>query len=113
MTEKRPTVAAVSTFADHEVIMPPNKLRKAVVRVRPEDTRLAFDPVARAEAALVELATEFAAWMNLECDRLHKARIAVRAAGIDKVNCDALFRAAHDIKGQAATFGFPLVAPVA
>jgi chemotaxis protein histidine kinase CheA len=24
-----------------------------------------------------------------------------------------LFRAAHDIKGQAATFGFPMVAPVA
>ena len=24
-----------------------------------------------------------------------------------------LFRAAHDIKGQAATFGYPLVAPVA
>jgi HPt (histidine-containing phosphotransfer) domain-containing protein len=28
-------------------------------------------------------------------------------------NKDVLFRAAHDIKGQAATFGFPLVAPVA
>ena len=104
--------AAVSTFADHEVILPPNKLKKAVVRVRP-GTNIDFDPVARAEAALAELANEFSAWMDHECTRLDEARMVMRARGVDAGTLDGVFRAAHDIKGQAATFGFPLVAPVA
>ena len=37
----------------------------------------------------------------------------MRAGGINQGTRDGLFLAAHDIKGQAATFGFPLVAPVA
>ena len=36
-----------------------------------------------------------------------------KPSGINAANRDTLFRAAHDIKGQAATFGYPLVAPVA
>ena len=112
MSEKKTNVAAVSTFADHEVILPPNKLKKAVVPMRP-GARTDFDPVARAEAALAELATEFSSWMDHECQRLDQARMAIRARGVDSGTHDTLFRAAHDIKGQAATFGFPLVAPVA
>ncbi len=112
MTEKKNSIAAVSTFADHEVIVPPNKLKKAVVNVRP-GTHIDFDPVSRAEAALAELASEFSSWMEQECDRLDAARMAIRACGVDTATRDSLFRAAHDIKGQAATFGFPLVAPVA
>jgi chemotaxis protein histidine kinase CheA len=113
MTEtKKNNAAAVSTFADHEVIMPPNKLKKAVVHVRP-GTRIDFDPVARAEAALAELASEFSTWMDHECQRLDDARMVIRARGVDAGTRDTLFHAAHDIKGQAATFGFPLVAPVA
>src|SRR5262249_11240787 len=52
-------------------------------------------------------------WMKSECDRLDMARNEVKAAGFNTGTRDSLFRAAHDIKGQAATFGFPLVAPVA
>jgi chemotaxis protein histidine kinase CheA len=109
---KKANLAAVSTFADHEVILPPNQLKKAVVHVR-SGARIDFDPVARAEAALAELASEFSVWMDHECRRLDTARMAVRARGLDTGTRDALFRAAHDIKGQAATFGYPLVAPVA
>ena len=68
------------------------------------------DPVARAEKALVELSTEFASWMDSECERLDKARQVVINGSFTKANKEALFRAAHDIKGEAATFGFPLVA---
>lgn len=105
-------VAAVSTFADHEVIVPPNKLKKAVEKVRP-GTKIDFDPVARAEAALAELAEDFAGWMEMECTRLDGARNAAKASGLNSGTRDPLFLAAHDIKGQAATFGYPLVAPVA
>jgi len=33
--DKKKDVAAVSTYADHEVILPPNKLKKAVQKVKP------------------------------------------------------------------------------
>jgi chemotaxis protein histidine kinase CheA len=51
--------------------------------------------------------------MDQECGRLDTARNTIKASGITPGNRDVLFRAAHDIKGQAATFGFPQVAPVA
>jgi HPt (histidine-containing phosphotransfer) domain-containing protein len=99
---------SVTTYGDHEVITPANKLRVAVSVVKRDDPE--DDPVARAEAALAELGGEFAHWMHIECDRLDKARKDVKAKGFTKATRNALFRAAHDIKGQAATFGFPEVA---
>ena len=58
MSEKKANLAAVSTFADHEVILPPNKLKKAVQKLKP-DAKLDFDPVVQVEAALAELAGDF------------------------------------------------------
>jgi hypothetical protein len=112
MNEKKANLAAVSTFADHEVILPPNKLKKAVQKIKP-GTKIDFDPVAKAEAALAELAEDFTKWMDQESIRLDAARKAIKSHGITKGTRDALFLAAHDIKGQAVTFGFPLVMPVA
>ena len=60
----------VVTYADHEVITPPNPLRKAVAPAGPDDD----DPVARAEAALAQLSSEFSSWMLAECERLETAR---------------------------------------
>jgi HPt (histidine-containing phosphotransfer) domain-containing protein len=112
MNDRKADLGAVSTFADHEVIVPPNKLKKAVQKLKVGE-KLDFDPVARAEAALAELAAEFSVWMESECARLDGARNAIKASGITQGSRDVLFRAAHDIRGQAATFGYPLVAPVA
>ncbi len=103
--------AAVATYGDHEVIMPENKLRKAV-SVSPY-TPGEDDPVARAEMALAALSSEFGSWMEQECDRLDRARQAVNKGGFTKSTKEALFHAAHDIKGEAATLGFPLVASAA
>jgi HPt (histidine-containing phosphotransfer) domain-containing protein len=99
----------VQVFADHEVITPVNKLEKAVMKVvMPGD-----DQLTRAEAALAQLSGEFGDWMVAECDRLNAARHAVRQHGFGKTYYDELFHAAHDIKGGAATFGYPLAAPAA
>jgi|ERR1700688_3386797 len=103
--------AAIATYGDHEVITPENKLRK-LVTIKPLMPG-EMDPVVRAENALAELSTEFTSWMESECDRLHKARRAVADGGFTVANKNALFRASHDIKGEAATFGFPLVAVAA
>jgi HPt (histidine-containing phosphotransfer) domain-containing protein len=107
MASSKPDLTAVRTFADHEVITPPNKLQGAVGRALDGD-----DPVARAEAALAQLSSEFTDWMHDECEQLDRARRNVRQNGLSAVPREALFRAAHDIKGQAATLGFPLVAEI-
>jgi HPt (histidine-containing phosphotransfer) domain-containing protein len=106
-TRKDPT-PSVATFADHEIITPPHTLRKAIASTADPDD----DPVARAEAALAQLSTEFGDWMHSECERLEAARQDVKRDGFSKKTHDALFRAAHDIKGEAATFGYPAVAAV-
>jgi chemotaxis protein histidine kinase CheA len=111
MPSTKADTPAVTTYADYEVITPPNQLRKAVAQVdpsAPED-----DPVGRAEVALAQLSPEFAGWMDNECDRLDTARQQVKAKGFDKQTCEDLFLAAHDIKGDAATFGFPAVTAAA
>lgn len=101
--------ASVSTFADHEVIVPTHKLARAISK----STGPFEDPVARAEEALAQLSGEFADWMAQECERLDRARHAIRISGTNNKTRDELFHAAHDIKGDAATFGFPLAAPAA
>ena len=108
MASTKPDLTSVKTFADHEVITPPNRLSGAVGRAIDGD-----DPVARAEAALAQLSSEFSSWMNAECEQLDCARRNVHQNGMTALPREALFRCAHDIKGQAATLGFPLVADVA
>jgi HPt (histidine-containing phosphotransfer) domain-containing protein len=108
MASVKPDLPAVKSFADHEVITPPNKLQGAVGRAIEGD-----DPVARAEAALAQLSSEFSSWMDDECELLDRARRNVRQNGMTAQPREALYRSAHDIKGQAATLGFPLVAAVA
>jgi HPt (histidine-containing phosphotransfer) domain-containing protein len=111
MAKPKKNAAAIATYGDHEVIVPENRLRKAVTR-KPhapgED-----DPIARAERALAELSTEFSSWMESECERLDKARRDIAVTGFTKASKEALFHAAHDIKGEAATFGFPLLTAAA
>ncbi len=97
---------SVATYADHEVITPPHRLRKAVTAA----TEGNDDPIARADAALKQLSSEFGAWMLAECDRLEAVRQQVAAQGLNERTHDELFRAAHDIRGEAATFGYPILA---
>ncbi len=108
MAHRKDATPSVATYADHEVINPPNELRKAVSLATADD-----DPIARAEAALAELSSDFASWMHAECDRLETARQDVISRGFTEKTHDALFRAAHDIKGEAATFGYPHLTGVA
>ncbi|MFK4506485.1 Hpt domain-containing protein [Bradyrhizobium daqingense] len=100
----------VKAFATHHVITQPNPLRKVLRRVEEKDMD---DPVARAEQALAGLSGEFKNWMAIEVQRLSAAWAAVQQDGFTKALRDELFHAAHDIKGDAATFGFPSAAGIA
>ena len=109
MSRRKDQTPSVATYADHELITPPHELRKAVGAA----TEPADDPVARAEAALAELSSEFGTWMETECTRLETARQLVKRFGFTKKTHEVLFRVAHDIKGEAGTFGYPAVVGVA
>ena len=100
----------VTAFATHQIITQPNPLRKVLRRVEEKDMD---DPVGRAEQALADLSGEFKNWMITEVNRLSAAYVAIRNDGFTKDRRDELFHAAHDIKGDAATFGFPAAAEVA
>jgi HPt (histidine-containing phosphotransfer) domain-containing protein len=109
MSRRKDDTPSVATYADYEVITPPHELRKVVVPAGDGDD----DPVARAEAALAELSGEFGGWMESECTRLEAARQDIKIEGFTQKTHETLFRAAHDIKGEAGTFGFPAVVGIA
>jgi HPt (histidine-containing phosphotransfer) domain-containing protein len=109
MSRRKDDTPSVATYADYEVITPPHELRKVLAPAGD----VIDDPVARAEAALAELSSEFPSWMESECDRLEATRQDVKRDGFSRKTHEVLFRAAHDIKGEAATFGYPAVAGVA
>src|SRR4030081_2936915 len=104
MAKEKPGRLEVKSFVDHHVITQPNPLRKVLLRVPESDLD---DPVGRAEKALAGLSGEFKNWMTIEADRLSAAHAAILREGFIDDTREELFRAAHDIKGDAATFGFP------
>ena len=110
MAKNSPRDIEVKAFSTHQVITQPNPLRRVLRRVDEKDMD---DPVGRAEKALADLSGEFKDWMSIEVARLSAAYTAVQKDGFTKEARDELFRAAHDIKGDAATFGYPSAAAVA
>lgn len=92
-----------------ELFMPPNMLKAKV-----GGTYVGIDmaAVGRAEAAMEALKTEFAEWSQDDVRKLVAAREAF-AAKPDPITRAGVLRAAHDMKGQAATFNYPLIARVA
>lgn len=71
-----------------------------------DDDLLGLDPeaLARAEAALNSLSSHYLSWAEADLASL-------RAALAEGSNA-RLFTIAHDMKGQAATFGYPLVTTI-
>jgi HPt (histidine-containing phosphotransfer) domain-containing protein len=110
MRKDKPAEIKVKTFATHHVITQPNPLREVLRRVDEKDID---DPIARAEKALAGLSGEFKEWMLIEADRLSAAHAAILRNGFTLKAAEELFRAAHDIKGDAATFGYPSAAVAA
>lgn len=66
---------------------------------------LSPEALARAEAALAALSGDFRAWVEADLARLR--------AALDPFQPARLFAIAHDIKGQAGTFGYPVATELA
>ena len=110
MAKAKPPTVQIKAFSDPHDITQPNPLRNVVRYVDNDDED---DPVARAEQALADLSGEFDNWMVAECERLAAAYTAMTDSQFSAASRDELFRAAHDIKGEAATFGYPTAAAAA
>jgi hypothetical protein len=92
-----------------ELFMPPNML-KAKVGGGPGGLDLAA--MQRAEDAMAALESEFGDWIATDVMALADARQRYSETP-DAAARGALLRTAHDIKGQAPTFHYPLIARVA
>lgn len=98
--------ARIERKEDHEVIQPPLHLGHAIDKSPVVGFDL--DAIARAEQALAELSGDFDSWMRQETETLVAARARAHAAQFAADALSALFHAAHDIKGEAKTLGYPL-----
>lgn len=70
--------------------------------------------LARAQAAVDDLAKGYTTWARADVDRARKALDAALAEPAQRAKqVEELFRVAHDLKGQGASFGYPLVTRIA
>lgn len=95
----------------YEVINPPNTLQKKVRKLVGREAQ--FDPVEKAEQAVKRLSVNFADWMDAEVQRLIDIWQTNKASGFSTEARASLYRAAHDMRGQASTLGFPWVGQIA
>lgn len=92
-----------------EIFMPPNMLK---AKVGGRIAAIDMAAVRRAEQALAELKTEFGNWINADIAKLVETRDRFAKTRSAETR-DDLYRAGHDLRGQALTFGYPLVARMA
>jgi chemotaxis protein histidine kinase CheA len=93
-----------------QVFAAPSPLRD---RLGPRFGRIDPAAVAKAEAALKSLSSQFGQWLKDELTKLDAAWDEVRAQGANRASMDGLFTRAHDLKGLGATYEFPLVTRIA
>lgn len=92
-----------------QVIPPKGDLRKKVGALGAIDAAA----IAKAEAALKNLAGNFSQWLQDEIDKLEAARQHVRAKGANAETMENLYFRAHDLKGLGTTYGYQLITRIA
>jgi len=92
-----------------EIFMPPNILK---AKVGSAAGGIDMAAIKRAEAAMEILKVEFHDWLADDVARLAACRDGFAGAPTTAARED-LFRAAHDLKGQADTFEYPMIARIA
>jgi len=98
---------------NREIIEPPTSLKNHVRRTPGGDDTLDMSVVAKAEIALKEISVDFPHWMSAEMEALRAKRDEFRANGLTDESAREFFLHLHNVRGQAATLGFPLVGQIA
>jgi hypothetical protein len=89
-----------------EIIHVPNKL---AAKVGPNFKLSGAAAIAKAEKAMVELASNFGEWLEQEVAALEEARGELKAAGLTSEMANRLSVRALDLKGLGVTYEHPLV----
>lgn len=99
---------------DLETIEPPVTLKHLVTNTPGRGGKtIDMDAIERAEQAMENLSVCFGDWMNSEIEALRNAHARAREQGLSGESREELFRACHDLRGEADTLGFPLVGQAA
>jgi|APSaa5957512535_1039671.scaffolds.fasta_scaffold255020_1 chemotaxis protein histidine kinase CheA len=69
--------------------------------------------MAKAHRAMEAIAKNYSQWLQADLELLTAAQMNLRAAPHDPVHKSELFQIAHDIRGQAAGFGYELAGELA
>ena len=93
-----------------QVFAAPTALRD---RIGPRFGKIDPEAIAKAEAALKGLSSQFGEWLQDELNKLDAARAAIAAEGLNRTTADGLFTRAHDLKGLGATYEFPIITRIA
>ena len=110
---KQDDVVRTEVHADHAILHPPQTLKaKALVAVRSGDPA-PEEAVEQGEDALGSVSPSFQNWMIAETEKLAEAREQFRTEGGTSEARHVLFRACHQVRGNAGVFGFPLAGKVA
>jgi hypothetical protein len=95
-----------------ERIKPPNRFLREKVTASPGPSRATI--VADAEAAVRELGKNYLTWVREDVEMLEAALDGVRGETTSRVEAtERIFDTAHNMKGQGASFGYPLVTTIA
>lgn len=89
-----------------EIITPPNKLK---AKLGGPLTLNSAEAIARAERALESMSGEFDDWLDEEITRVENAWEAAIDLSDRETQLSNLYGYAHDLKGLATTYGYPLV----
>lgn len=74
--------------------------------------KIDMEAIRRAEESLKALSSNFGDWIKDEVEKLIAAHAAFKATP-DAQTLKSLFAAAHDLKGQGATYEYPLITDIA
>jgi|SRR6476469_874573 hypothetical protein len=97
---------------DHTVLHPPTTLRDKGLSKGRLSPREMEELLGRAELALEALAPSFTEWMQGAAKELAGSFDAYESGPRDEEATRAFFIVAHDVRGQAMQFGYPLAARV-
>lgn len=90
-------------------IQPVTKLRERVVSTKGNDFGFDVAAIKKAEMALDKLSENFEEWLIQEVSHLHDTRNIALSEHQSASSIDDFYRASHDLKGQAATLGYPII----
>lgn len=93
-----------------QIIRVPNTLR---AKVGGKFGGIDSAAIAKAEAALADLSSQFGQWLEDEITKLDAARAQIHDKGLVKETAEGLYFRAHDLKGLGTTYGYPIITRLA